>query len=60
MTHSKESASNAGELGSTLDGEDPLEKGIPTPVFFPGESHGYRSLEGWLQSMGLQRVNTTE
>ena len=27
----------------------------PTPVFLPGESHGWRSLGG-LQSMGLQRV----
>ena len=28
--------------------EDPLEKGwLPTPVFFPGEFHGQRSLEGY-------------
>ena len=27
----------------------------PTPVFWPGESHGQRSLAG-LQSMGSQRV----
>ena len=30
-----------------LGWEDPLEKGIqPTPLFLPGESHGYRILEG--------------
>ena len=28
-------------------GGGPLEWGIPTPVFFPGESHGQRSLEGY-------------
>ena len=28
----------------------------PTPVFLPGESHGQRSLVGYIQSMGLQRV----
>ena len=28
----------------------------PTPVFFPGECHGQRSLVGQLQSMGSQRV----
>ena len=31
-----------------LDREDPLEKEMATtPVFFPGESHGQRSLEGY-------------
>ena len=29
------------------DWEDPLEKGMATPVFLPGESHGQRSLEGY-------------
>ena len=28
----------------------------PTPVFLPGEFHGQRSLVGYIQSMGLQRV----
>ena len=28
----------------SLDWEDPLEKGMATPVFLPGESHGQRSL----------------
>ena len=42
----------------SLGREDSLEKGIPTPVFLPGESHEQRSLTGYmdLQSMGLQRV----
>ena len=31
----------------SLDREDPLEKGIATPVFLPGEFHGQRSLEGY-------------
>ena len=28
----------------------------PTPVFLPGKFHGQRSLTGYIQSMGLQRV----
>ena len=28
----------------------------PTPVPLPGEPHGWRSLVGYIQSMGLQRV----
>ena len=32
----------------SLDWEDPLEEGWqPTPVFFPGESQGWRSLVGY-------------
>ena len=32
----------------SLGGEDPLEKGkATTPVFWPGESHGQRSLAGY-------------
>ena len=27
--------------------EDPLEKGMATPVFLPGKSHGQRSLVGY-------------
>ena len=35
----KESACNAGDLGSSLGWEDPLEEGSqPTPVFLPAES----------------------
>ena len=29
----------------------------PTPVFLPGEFHGHRSLVGYIQSMGSQRVS---
>ena len=37
--------------------EDPLEKGrLHTPVFLLGEFHGQRSLVGYIQSMGLQKV----
>jgi len=28
----------------------------PTPVLYPGELHGQRSLAGYMQSMRLQRV----
>ena len=28
----------------------------PTPVFLPGDSHGQKNLEGYIQSMGLQRI----
>ena len=31
----------------SLGWEDPLKKGIPTPVFLPGESKGQRSLAGY-------------
>ena len=32
----------------SLGGEDPLEEGMqPTPVFWPGASHGQRSLAGY-------------
>ena len=32
----------------SLGWEDPLEKGMAsTPVFWPGESHGQRSLAGY-------------
>ena len=36
--------------------EDPLEKGNNNPFQYPGESHGQRSLMGYIQSMGSQRV----
>ena len=46
----KESASN--EVGN-LGWEDPLEEAPqPTPVFFPGESHGQRSLAGYRVAQG--------
>ena len=36
-------------MGSIPGQEDPLEEGtaIP-PIFLPGESHGLRSLEGYI------------
>ena len=44
----KESACKAGDLGSILGWEDPLEKEMATPpVFLPGESHGQRILVGY-------------
>ena len=53
----KESACNVGDLGSIPGlGRSPREEnGNPTPLFLPGESHGWRSLVG-CQSMGSQRV----
>ena len=30
--------------------------GHGSPVFLPGESHGQKSLEGYIQSIELQRV----
>jgi len=42
-------------LAQFLGWGDPLEKGLPTPVFLPGESP-WPEEPGKLQSMGLQRV----
>ena len=39
----------------SLGGEDPLEEGMATPVFLPGESQWIEE-PGGLQSVGLQRV----
>ena len=49
----KESVRNAGDLCWIPGlGRSPGErKGLPTPVFWPGESHGH-----YRESMGLQRV----
>ena len=36
------------DVGSNPGWEDPLEEGLkPTPVFLPGECHGWRSLVGY-------------
>ena len=50
-SNGKESACNAGDVGSTLQvGKIPCRKAWqPTPVFLPGESHGQGSL-------GSQRI----
>ena len=53
---SKESACNAGELGST-----PIpwrRKWQPTPVFLPGEFHGQRCLAGY-SPWGHKELDTT-
>ena len=53
---SEESAYNVGDLGLTLGWDDPLEKGMATPlVLLPGESP-WTEDSGKLQSMRLQRV----
>ena len=53
----KASASNAGDLGS-IPGlrRSAGEKWQATPVLLPGKSQGLRSLVGYIQSVGSQRV----
>ena len=44
----------------SLGQEDPLEKEMePAPLFFPGESHGQRSLAGY-SPLGCTELDTTE
>ena len=54
----KASACNAGDQGSIPGlGRFPWRrKWQPTPVFLSGESQGWRSLVGCIQSTGSQRV----
>ena len=56
-SHSKESTSNVGDLGSIPGlGRSPRERNdYPSPVFLPGESP-WTEEPGGLQSMGSQRV----
>ena len=42
-----------------LGREDPLEKGIPTPVFISGEFHRWRSLAGY-SPWGCKESDMTE
>ena len=42
----KESTCSAGDLGSIPGWEDPLKKGYPFRVFWPGEFHGLYSPRG--------------
>ena len=57
---SKESACNAGDMGSILGGEDPWRrKWQPTPIFLPGESHQQRSLVGYSPEV-YKESETTE
>ena len=45
---SKDLVCNAGDVGSILGGEEPLEEGMASiPVFLPGDSHRQRSLAGY-------------
>ena len=43
----------------SLGWEDPLEEGMDTPVFLPGESHGQRSLMGY-SPWGLKELDATK
>ena len=44
----KESACNAEDLGSVLEGKIPWRRAWqPSPVFLPGESRGQKSLAGY-------------
>ena len=43
----------------SLGQEGPLEKGMATPVFLPGESHGQKSLEGY-SPWSCKELDTTE
>ena len=51
---SKESPCNAGDLGSILDGEDPLEKGMATHSVILALRIPWTEEPGGLQSMGSQ------
>ena len=57
----KASACNAGDLGSISgSGRFPWRrKWQPTPVFLPGESHGWRNLVGY-SPRGHKELDTTE
>ena len=53
-------AGDAKDVGLSLGQEDHLEEAWqPTPVFWPGESHGQRNLGGY-SPWGLTELDTTE
>ena len=52
-------AETQGTWVRSLGQEDPLEKGIPTPVFLPREFHEQRSLTGY-SPWGRKESDTTE
>ena len=55
----KESASNAGDLGLIPGLGGSLEEGMAThSSIWPGEFHGQRSLEGYIQSMRSKKSRT--
>ena len=62
-SNSKESPCSAGDLGPGFNpwaGKIPWRRGWqPTPVFFPGESHGYSSLVGY-SPWGRKELDMTE
>ena len=56
------SAGDIGEVGSVPGSEGPLEEGMAThstPVIWPGESYGQRSLAGY-SLWGHKESDTTE
>ena len=53
---SKGSACNAGNAGSTLDGEDPLEREMATRSSILAWEIAWTEEPGTLQSIGSQRV----
>ena len=55
-SESKESACNAGDLGSILGEEDPLEKEMATHSSILAWETPWTEEPGALQSMGSQRV----
>ena len=58
-SHGKESACNAGDLGSILEWERSPGEEHGYPVFLPGESHGQRSLVGY-SPWGHKELDMTE
>ena len=56
----KESACSAGDLGLIPGREDPWRrKWQPTPVFLPGQFHGWRNPVGY-SPWGCKELDTTE
>ena len=49
---------DSGDMGLAPESERSpgVRKWQPTPLFLSGESHGWRSLVGWRQSIGQQRI----
>ena len=56
----QEAQADSGSVPRLGRKEDPLEKEWqPTPVFLPGESHGWKSLMGY-SPWGCKGTDTTE
>ena len=56
----KESACNAGDLGSSLGWQDPLEKGMATHSSILAWRIPWAEKPGGLQSMGSKELDTTK